>query len=104
MFVWQCPIMLIAYSTVFYMVGLFVVVCTPVLEVRKWGLDSYVAVVYMASLGVSVWLFGFCSYGAYDYIHDNHGPGRHLLDELAQRISILSNGVIPKQKKTNVSA
>lgn len=62
-FVWQCPIMLIAYSTVFYMVGLFVFVCTPVLEVRKWGPESYVAVVYMASLGVSVWLFGFCSYG-----------------------------------------
>ncbi|KAK1779626.1 hypothetical protein QBC45DRAFT_441713 [Copromyces sp. CBS 386.78] len=105
MFVWQCPTMLIAYSTVFYMVGLFVVVCTPVLETRKWGPDSYVAVVYMASLGVSVSLFGICSYGAYDYIHDDHGPGRRLYDELGQRISILSNGNIPGAKKqTNVSA
>ncbi|KAK3947688.1 hypothetical protein QBC32DRAFT_223631 [Pseudoneurospora amorphoporcata] len=103
MFVWQCPIMLITYSTVFYMVGLFVVVCTPVLETRKWGPDSYVAVVYMASLGVSMSLFGICSYGAYDYIHDDHGPGRRLYEELGQRISILSNGKI-FSKETNASA
>lgn len=104
MFVWQCPIMLIAYSTVLYMVGLFVVVCTPVLENKKWDKDSYVAVVYMASLGVSVWLFGICSYGAYDYIHDDYGPGRRLYDELAQRIGILSNGAIPRREKTELSA
>lgn len=101
-FVWQCSIMLIAYSTVFYMVGLSVVVCTPVLENRKWDSASYMAVVYIVSLGLSVVLFGFCSYGAYDYIYDGDNADRTFWEELKRRVRILSDGKDPMKEKISI--
>lgn len=41
-FTWQCPMMFIAYSTLFYIVGLSVVVLTPLVR-EDWGEDSYVS-------------------------------------------------------------
>ncbi|KAK3690092.1 hypothetical protein B0T22DRAFT_462978 [Podospora appendiculata] len=71
-FAWQCPMMFIAYSTVFYMVGLTVVVCTPLIW-EDWGPNSYMAVAYIASMGLSWGLFAFCSLGGYRKIslHDS---------------------------------
>ena len=41
-FTWQCPMMFIAYSTLFYIVGLSVVVLTPLIR-EDWGENSYVS-------------------------------------------------------------
>ncbi|KAM7192144.1 hypothetical protein V8F20_008979 [Naviculisporaceae sp. PSN 640] len=66
-FTWQCPMMFIAYSTLFYIVGLSVVVLTPLIK-EDWGDNSYVAVAYAASTGVAWGLFAFCSLGGYNEI------------------------------------
>ncbi|KAK3376798.1 hypothetical protein B0T24DRAFT_229707 [Lasiosphaeria ovina] len=75
-FNWQCPMMFIAYSTLFYMVGLTVVACTPLLT-EEWGnTDTYVSVAYLVSLGLSLALFALCSLG-YNKISmhgDEDGP------------------------------
>ncbi|KAM7192476.1 hypothetical protein V8F33_008351, partial [Rhypophila sp. PSN 637] len=66
-FTWQCPMMFIAYSTLFYIVGLSVVVLTPLIK-EDWGENSYVAVAYAASTGLAWGLFAFCSLGGYSEI------------------------------------
>ncbi|KAL0465070.1 hypothetical protein QR685DRAFT_148140 [Neurospora intermedia] len=114
-FVWQCSIMLIAYSTVFYLAGLSVVVCTTVFDEKggdesdpwKWDADSKVAVTYLVSLGISVFLFGFCSYGAYDYIYyeyDDDASRRSFVQEIARRLSILARGKDPMKKRSALVA
>lgn len=45
-FTWQCPMMFIAYSTLFYIVGLSVVVLTPLIK-EDWGENSYVSPTYI---------------------------------------------------------
>ena len=42
LFAWQCPMMFIAYSTLFYLVGLSVVAGTPLIS-EEWGPNSYVS-------------------------------------------------------------
>ena len=39
---WQCPLMYVAYSFIYYFVGLSVVVCSP-LVFQPWGPNSYVS-------------------------------------------------------------
>jgi len=43
-FSWQCPMMFIGYSTLFYMIGLSTVVCTPLFQ-EEWGPNCYVSCV-----------------------------------------------------------
>ncbi|KAK3384943.1 hypothetical protein B0H63DRAFT_522291 [Podospora didyma] len=70
-FSWQCPMMFIAYSTLFYLVGLSVVAGTPLIA-EEWGPSSYVSVAYFASLGLGLALFALCSLAGYNRIsmHD----------------------------------
>ena len=42
-FTWQCPIMFIGYSTLFYFVGLSVVVCSPLISGEDWGPGVWVS-------------------------------------------------------------
>ncbi|KAH7165192.1 hypothetical protein EDB81DRAFT_852139 [Dactylonectria macrodidyma] len=51
-FTWQCPMMFIGYSTLFYFIGLTVVV----------------AMTYLTASGVSWGLFAYCSLGGYQAI------------------------------------
>lgn len=59
------------------------------------------AVTYLVSLGISVFLFGFCSYGAYDYIYEYDDASRSFVQELARRLSIriLAKGKDPMKEK-----
>ncbi|KAK3321927.1 hypothetical protein B0H66DRAFT_183417 [Apodospora peruviana] len=67
LFTWQCPMMFIAYSTLFYVIGLTVVVCTPLIW-EPWGPNSYTAIAYIASTALAWGLFAFCSLGGYSAI------------------------------------
>lgn len=42
-FTWQCPIMFLAYSVVFFLAGLTIFVCTPLIRRNPWGTDSNVS-------------------------------------------------------------
>ena len=44
-FTWQCPMMFIGYSFLFYFVGLTVVVCTPLINREEWGPSIYVCTI-----------------------------------------------------------
>ncbi|KAK3940916.1 hypothetical protein QBC46DRAFT_312694 [Diplogelasinospora grovesii] len=66
-FTWQCPMMFIAYATLFYIIGLTVVVCTPLIW-EDFGPNSYIAVAYIATMGLTWGLFAFCSLGGYNAI------------------------------------
>ncbi|KAK3366534.1 hypothetical protein B0H63DRAFT_92266 [Podospora didyma] len=63
--------MFIAYSTLFYLVGLSVVAGT-LLIAKEWGPSPYVSVAYFASLGLGLALFALCSLAGYNRIsmHD----------------------------------
>ncbi len=41
-FIWQCPLMYVAYAIVYFFIGLSVVVCSP-LVFQPWGPNSYVS-------------------------------------------------------------
>lgn len=43
-FTWQCPMMFIGYSTLFYFIGLTVVVCSPLIYGKPWGPEIWVSV------------------------------------------------------------
>ncbi|KAK3388464.1 hypothetical protein B0T20DRAFT_364515 [Sordaria brevicollis] len=99
LFVWQCSIMVVAWSAVFYLMGLSVVVCTPLLENDEWEPDSYAAVVYIAFLSMSAWLYSFCSYGAYRYIHDGDNANRTFVEEVGRRVRIFQEGRDPFKRR-----
>lgn len=67
-FTWQCPMMFIAYSTLFYIVGLSVVVLTPLIK-EDWGENCYVSFFFgfpSSFFSVSIFITaGFSS--VYDY-------------------------------------
>ena len=41
-FTWQCPTMFLAYSVLFFLGGLTLFVCTPLIRRKPWGADSNV--------------------------------------------------------------
>ena len=48
-FTWQVPLMFVAYSFLFYFIGLTVVVCTPMFDGTEWGPKYYVSDTYPTS-------------------------------------------------------
>ncbi|KAK3496024.1 hypothetical protein B0T13DRAFT_488772 [Neurospora crassa] len=44
MFFWQCSIMVMSWSTGLYLIGLAIVVCTPILERRPWDAESHMTI------------------------------------------------------------
>jgi hypothetical protein len=42
-FTWQCPMMFIGYSFLFYFIGLTVVICSPLVYRVAWGPEIYVS-------------------------------------------------------------
>ena len=42
-FIWQCPIMFMAYSVCLYLVGLLIYVCTPLIRGNGWNSGSNVS-------------------------------------------------------------
>lgn len=95
MFIWQCPIMFMSYSVLFFLAGLTIFVCTPLIRWNGWNTGSNVsvalwvrllardsllkspkvAVVYLATTVTAGGIFIFCSFWIYHYIDLEHGSG-----------------------------
>ena len=87
-FIWQCPSMFLSYSVCFYLAGLTLFVCTPLIRRDKWNTASnvsvarvfgaalltvlQVAVVYLATTAFAGAVFVFASYWVYHYVDLDH--------------------------------
>lgn len=85
-FTWQCSIMFLAYSVTFYLVGLTIFICTPLIRRDTWSTGSNVstsrprqvsleeltnikvAVIFLVMSAVAGAIFIFCSFWIYHYI------------------------------------
>ncbi|OCL12312.1 hypothetical protein AOQ84DRAFT_263196, partial [Glonium stellatum] len=76
-FTWQCPMMFTAYSFLCYLIGLTVLVATPLLRRETWGPQSNIAVIYLGSFVLAWGVFIYCSLWGYQPIDldDGHGEG-----------------------------
>ncbi|EGO55028.1 hypothetical protein NEUTE1DRAFT_147675 [Neurospora tetrasperma FGSC 2508] len=101
MFFWQCSIMVMSWSTGLYLIGLSIVVCTPILERRPWDSESYVAVPYIISLGLAAFMVTFISYEAYDYVPVPEDADRTFLQQVRRRVKDLAEGRDPFQPREN---
>ena len=88
-FIWQCPSMFLAYSVCFFLAGLTLFVCTPLIRGDQWNTASdvsfsriagvvlliiiQVAVVYLATGAFAGAIFVFASYWIYHYVDLDHG-------------------------------
>ncbi|OCK92426.1 uncharacterized protein K441DRAFT_181536 [Cenococcum geophilum 1.58] len=67
-FTWQCPMMFTAYSFLCYLIGLTVLVGTPLLRRETWGPQSNIAVIYLGSFVLGWGVFIYCSLWGYQPI------------------------------------
>ncbi|KAF2731009.1 hypothetical protein EJ04DRAFT_398835, partial [Polyplosphaeria fusca] len=68
-FTWQCPLMFMAYSVCFFLAGLTVLVCTPLMRREGgWDVGCNIAVFYLAVFAVAGPMFMFCSFWVYHYV------------------------------------
>ena len=95
-FTWQCPIMFLSYSVLFFLAGLTILVCTPLIMGHSWDAGYSVsdvipiriipvqfalltrlevAMVYLATTAVAGGVFMFCSFWIYHYVDLEHGYG-----------------------------
>ncbi|KAF3913295.1 hypothetical protein ABW20_dc0100999 [Dactylellina cionopaga] len=63
-FVWQIPMMAVGYSFLAYIIGLTVLICTPLIR-EPWGDNSKIAIFYLAFSGLSWGIFIYCSLCGY---------------------------------------
>ncbi|KAI1447157.1 hypothetical protein F5Y02DRAFT_37456 [Annulohypoxylon stygium] len=71
-FIWQAPMMLLAYSVLAFLAGLTVYICTPL---YNSGLDGKeVAIFYLASLGIGGFCFVWCCFWAYRFVDLENKP------------------------------
>lgn len=93
--------MVVSWSASLYLIGLSIVVCTPILERRPWDAESYVAVPYIISLGLAAFMVTFISYEAYDYIPVPEDADRTFLQQVWRRVKDLAEGRDPFQPREN---
>lgn len=74
-FVWQCPSMFMSYSVCFFLAGLTLFVCTPLIRGDTWNSASDVAVVYLATGATAGAVFMFATFWVYHYVDLDHEPG-----------------------------
>ncbi len=90
-FIWQCPMMFLSYSVCFFLAGLTLYVCTPLIRGAQWseGVNvsrwcflfdllvgeeadfnglSKIAVVYLAVVAIAGSAFLLCAFWIYHYI------------------------------------
>ncbi|KAF3904570.1 hypothetical protein ABW21_db0202627 [Orbilia brochopaga] len=63
-FVWQIPMMAVGYSFLFYIIGLTVLIVTPLIK-EPWGDNSKIAVGYLVISGLAWGIFIYCSLFGY---------------------------------------
>lgn len=90
-FTWQCPMMFTSYSVCFFLSGLTIYVCTPLIRKEEWNTSSNVvvprfplrskiifdqlywrfekiAMLYLAVAAIAGGAFLFCSFWVYHYV------------------------------------
>jgi len=67
-FIWQAPMMLMAYAACFFLIGLTIYVCTPLLNGEVSSPGGKTGVFYLAVLALSGAIFIYCSFWAYRFI------------------------------------
>lgn len=67
-FTWQCSIMFLSYSICFYLAGLTIFICTPLIRKQMWNTNSNTAVIYLITSGIAGAAFVFCSFWVYHYV------------------------------------
>lgn len=102
-FTWQCPIMFMSYSVTFYLGGLAIYVCTPLIRGHGWNAGSNVsllslvlldrvhflarnilltlqetAVLFMTVFAVAGGVFMFCSFWIYHYVDLEYESGQDM--------------------------
>lgn len=71
-FIWQCPVMFLSYSICFFLAGLTLFVCTPLIRGDEWNAASDVAVVYLTTGAFALAIFVFASFWIYHYVDLDH--------------------------------
>ncbi|KAF9700007.1 hypothetical protein EKO04_001392 [Ascochyta lentis] len=78
-FTWQTPLMFMSYSVCGFLVGLTVLVCTPLIqEGHSWSAGHNIAIMYLTVLAGAGTTFVFCSFWVYHYVQldlDADGTG-----------------------------
>lgn len=66
---WQAPVMFMSYSVCAFLVGLTILVITPLIrDARTWGTGHNVAVMYLIVFGLAVGVFVFSSFWVFHYV------------------------------------
>ena len=92
-FIWQCPIMFLSYSVCLFLLGLTILVCTPLIRGGGWSTDynvreatfnlcnlivqastdlGKVAIIYLAITAAASGTFVFCSFWVYYYVNPDY--------------------------------
>lgn len=102
-FTWQCPIMFMSYAVSFYLAGLAIYVCTPLIRGHGWNAGSNVsllslvlldrvhfpawnillmlqetAVLFLTIFAVAGGVFMFCSFWIYHYVDLEYESGQDI--------------------------
>ncbi|KAF1930022.1 uncharacterized protein M421DRAFT_383171 [Didymella exigua CBS 183.55] len=85
-FTWQAPLMFMSYSVCGFLVGLTVLVCTPLLrEDHTWTVGHNIAIMYLTVFVGAGTTFVFCSFWVYHYVQldlDAGDTGSHNNDDV----------------------
>ncbi|KAF2238228.1 hypothetical protein EV356DRAFT_563961 [Viridothelium virens] len=71
-FTWQCATMFLSYSLILFLMGLTILVCTPLIRGGDWSSDKNICVVYLVIAGVSGLCFLTCSFWIYHHVDLDH--------------------------------
>lgn len=90
-----------SWSTGLYLIGLAIVVCTPILERRPWDAESYIALPYILAMGLAGLMVTFISYEAYDYVPVPEDADRTFVQQVVRRVKDLADRRDPFQPREN---
>ncbi|KAI9699598.1 MAG: hypothetical protein M1820_007097 [Bogoriella megaspora] len=67
-FIWQCPTMFMSYSLSFFLLGLTLLVCTPLIRGGAWNTNKAVAIFYLVNGAAAGLVFLLCSFWIYHFV------------------------------------
>ena len=113
-FVWQCPVMFLAYSMLLYLLGLTIYVCTPLIRSDPWAGPSDVcnelfakchprliftansqrqaAIIYLVVSFLTMLAYLFCSYWIYYYIDIEEDPSQDEIEPFETLVARMDSG------------
>ncbi|KAF2281458.1 uncharacterized protein EI97DRAFT_364895, partial [Westerdykella ornata] len=68
-FTWQAPLMFMSYSVCAFLLGLTILVCTPLIrDGANWTTGHNIAIMYLITFGLAGTLFVFASFWVFHYV------------------------------------